>query len=159
VEHFEDNLSKFIVNENIDDDKRLLLLQDALRRVDKYKPYRARPVNMSVIDHKKETSPQDSFATAGTQLKKEESDSIVSSIGNLMPHSYREQSKRLITYLMESGQDHIQVDRNCKGIIIQGKSYNLFVLIYDMVTNRKGLLSFDRSIQLSKYIKLPQKPY
>ena len=28
-------------------------------------------------------------------------------------------------------------------IIIQGKSYNLLDLIYDMVTNRKGLLSFD----------------
>ena len=60
-----------------------------------------------------------------------------------MPHSYREQSKRLLTYLMESGQDHIQVDSNGKGIIIQGKSYNLLDLMYDMVTNRKGLLSFD----------------
>ena len=60
-----------------------------------------------------------------------------------MPHSYREQSKRLITYLMESGQDHVQVDSNGKGIIIQGKSYNLLDLIYDMVVNRKGLLSFD----------------
>ena len=44
---------------------------------------------------------------------------------------------------MESGQDYIQVESNGKGIIIQGKSYNLLDLIYDMVTNRKGLLSFD----------------
>ena len=43
----------------------------------------------------------------------------------------------------ESGQDHIRVDSNGKGNIIQGKSYNLLDLIYDMVTNRKGLLSFD----------------
>jgi hypothetical protein len=88
--------------------KKLLLLQDAFRRLDKHKPYRARASgNVSVIDHKKETSPEDSTsaatAAAGTQLKKEELESIVSSIGNLMPHSYCEQSKRLITYLMESG--------------------------------------------------------
>jgi hypothetical protein len=109
--------------------------------VDKHKPYRARA---SGIDHKKEPSPQDSSAiTDGTHLKKEEMDSTVSSIGNLMLHSYREQSKQLITYLMENGQDHIQVDSNGKWIIIQGKSYNLLDLMYDMVTNRKGLLSFD----------------
>jgi hypothetical protein len=96
--------------------KKLLLLQDALCQVDKHKPYRARSVNVSVIDHKKGTSPQDSSATAGSQLKKEELDSIMSSIGNPMPHSYREQSKRLITYLMERCQDHFQVDRNGKGI-------------------------------------------
>jgi hypothetical protein len=44
---------------------------------------------------------------------------------------------------MESGQDHIQVDSNGKRIIIKGKSYYLLDLIYDMVTNHKGLLSFD----------------
>jgi hypothetical protein len=44
---------------------------------------------------------------------------------------------------MESGQDHIQVDSKGNGIINQGKSYNLLDLIYDMVTNRKGLLSFN----------------
>ena len=141
VEHFEDNLSKFIDNENIEDDKKLLLLQDALRREDKPKPYHVKAT--ADIDHKKESSPQDSAAAAGTQLKKEKLDSIVLKIGNLMPHSYREQSKRLLTYLMESGQDHIQVESNGKGIIIQGKRYNLLDLIYDMVTNRKGLLSFD----------------
>ena len=58
-----------------------------------------------------------------------------------MPHSYREQSKRLLTYLLES--DQIQVESNGERIIIQGKSYNLLDLMYDMVTNRKGLLSFD----------------
>jgi phosphoribosyl 1,2-cyclic phosphodiesterase len=67
----------------------------------------------------------------------------VSSIGNLLPHSYREHSKRVLTYLIESGQDHIKVDSNGKQLIIQGKSYNLLDLIYYMVTNRKGLLSFD----------------
>ena len=51
VEHFENNLSKFIDNENIEDDKKLLLLQDALRRVDKHKPYRSKPT--AGIDHKK----------------------------------------------------------------------------------------------------------
>ena len=139
VEHFEDNLSKFLDNETIDDDKKLILLQDALRRVDKH--YRSKP---TAADPKKESSPQESpaaAAAAGTQLKKEELDSIVLKIGNLMPHSYREQSKRLLIYLLES--DQIQVESNGERIIIQGKSYNLLDLIYDMVTNRKGLLSFD----------------
>ena len=137
VEHFEDNLSKFLDNETIDDDKKLILLQDALRRVDKHKSYRSKPTAAG-IDHKKESSPQES--AAGTQLKKEELDSIALKIGNLMPHSYREQSKRLLTHLLESGQDHIQVESNGEGIIIRGKSYNLLDLIYDMVTNHKGLI-------------------
>ena len=144
VEHFENNLSKFLDNENIEDDKKLLLLQDALRRVDKHKSYRSKPTAAAAAaaaDPKKESSPQHSAGAAGTQLKKEELDSIVLKIGNLMPHSYREQSKRLLAYLLES--DHIQVESNGTGIIIQGKSYNLLDLIYDMVTNRKGLLSFD----------------
>jgi len=136
VEHFEDNLSKFLDNETIDDDKKLILLQDALRRVDKH--YRSKP---TAADPKKESSPQESPAAVGTQLKKEELDSIVLKIGNLMPLSYREQSKRLLTYLLESGE--IQVESNGERIIIQGKSYNLLDLMYDMVTNRKGLLSFD----------------
>jgi hypothetical protein len=58
--------------------KILLLLQDALRQVDKLKPYRARPVNVNFIDHKKGASPQDSSATAGTQLKNKELFSIES---------------------------------------------------------------------------------
>ena len=140
VEHFENNLSKFLDNENIEDDKKLLLLQDALRRVDKHRSYRSTPT-AAAADPKKESSPRHSAAAAGTQLKKEELDSIVLKIGNLMPHSYREQSKRLLAYLLES--DHTQVESNGAGIIIQGKSYNLLDLIYDMVTNRKGLLSFD----------------
>ena len=110
---------------------------------------------MSLVTKK---SLRDSSAAAETQLKKEELDSIVSSIGSLMPHSYCKQSERLIAYLMESGQDHIQVDSIGKGIIIQGKSYNLLDLKYDMVTNRKGLLSFESHL-FFKYIKLPQKPY
>jgi len=137
VEHFEDNLSKFLDNETIDDDKKLILLQDALRRVDKH--YRSKPT--AAADPKKESSPQESPAAVRTQLKKEELDSIVLKIGNLMPHSYREQSKRLLIYLLES--DQIQVESNGERIIIQGKSYNLLDLMYDMVTNRKGLLSFD----------------
>ena len=48
IEHFEDNLSKFINDENIADDKKLLLLQDALRRVDKHKPYRERPATVTL---------------------------------------------------------------------------------------------------------------
>jgi len=37
-EHFEDNLDKFINNEIIADDEKLILLQNALRCVDTHKP-------------------------------------------------------------------------------------------------------------------------
>ena len=135
VEHFEDNLNKFINDENIADDKKLLLLQDALRRMDKHRPYRERPVAS-----KQETS-QDS-----AQSKEKELNSIVLKIGNLLPLSYREQSKRVLSYLMSESGDQVQVDSIGKRIIIRGKSYNLVDLICDMVTNRKGLLSFDDNL-------------
>ena len=143
VEHFEDNLSKFINDENIADDKKLLLLQDALRRVDKHKPYRERPATVTTDPPKQETSPQDS-----AQSKEKELNSIVLKIGNLLPLTYREQSKRVLSYLMlETGDEHqVQVESTGKRIIIQGKSYNLVDLICDMVTNRKGLLSFDNNL-------------
>ena len=73
--------------------KKLLLLQDSFRRADKHKPFHMRPVNVSVIV-KKETSAQDS-GTTKTHPKEE--DTILSSIGDLLPHSYREQSKRVLT--------------------------------------------------------------
>ena len=41
---------------------------------------------------------------------------------------------------------HIQVDGKGRRIIIQGESYILLDLIYDMVTSRKGLLSFDNHL-------------
>ena len=42
--------------------------------------------------------------------------------------------------------EHNQFDRNKKRIIIQGKSYNMLDLMYDMVTNRKGLLSLENHL-------------
>jgi hypothetical protein len=148
IEHFEDNLSKFINDENIADDKKLVLLQDALRHVDKHRPYRERPTTVvNVTDPhspKQETSPQDSAAATAQSMEKE-LNSIVTSIGKLLPNTYREQSKKLLTYLiLESGDDYqVQVDSTGKRIITQGKSYNVLNLVCDMVTNRKRLLSFD----------------
>ena len=42
--------------------------------------------------------------------------------------------------------EHIQVDSKGKRIVIQGKSYDLLDLIYDIVTNRIDLLSFDNHL-------------
>ena len=137
IQYFEDNLIKFL-NERILPIIKLILLQDALRQVDKHKPYHMRLVNISVID-KKEMSFEDSGTTTIT-LPKEEN-SKLSSVGNLMPHSHHEQSKKLLTYLMES--QHNKVNSKGKRIIIQGKIYYLLDLIYVLVTNCKGLLSFD----------------
>ena len=127
VEHFEDNLSKFLNDENIADDKNLLLLQDALRRVDEHRPYLERPTVTVTDPPKRETSPQDS----AVQSKEKELNSIVSKIGNLLPLTYREQSKRVLSYLMlETAAEHqVRVDSTGKRIIIQGKSYNLVNLI------------------------------
>ena len=50
-EHFEDNLDKFINNETIADDEKLILLQNALRRVNKHTPYREKPLKVNVINH------------------------------------------------------------------------------------------------------------
>ena len=52
-EHFEDNLNKLINNEIIADDDKLILLQNALRRVDRHKPYRERPLNVNVLYQKR----------------------------------------------------------------------------------------------------------
>ena len=73
----------------------------------------------------------------------------MTSIGNLLPVTNREQSKRVLTYLMlESGGDgdQVQVDSTGKRIIIQRKSYNLVDLICDLITNRTELLSFDNNL-------------
>ena len=43
-EHFEDRHDKFINNETIANDEKLILLQNALRRVDSHKPYHKKTV-------------------------------------------------------------------------------------------------------------------
>ena len=67
-EHFEDNLDKFINNETIADDEKLILLQNALRRVNKHKPYREKPLKVNVIDQPSENS--ESFEMLKTLKKK-----------------------------------------------------------------------------------------
>jgi hypothetical protein len=49
-QHFEDNLDKFLNNETITDDEKLILLRNALPRVNKHKPYREKPLKINVID-------------------------------------------------------------------------------------------------------------
>jgi len=53
MEQFEDNLGKFINDENIANEKILLLPQVALQRVDKHKPYHVRLVNLNIIIKRK----------------------------------------------------------------------------------------------------------
>ena len=143
-EHFEDNLNKFINNETIADDEKLILLQNALRRVDKHKPYRERPLKVNVIESNKEMTPSSSSSSSSTTIiPKEEEDlsKVMTSVADLMPHSYREQCKRLLTYLNDS--EHVQIDANGNQVVIHGKTYILLDLLSDLVTNRKRLVSFD----------------
>ena len=74
-ERFEDNRNKFVRNEIIPNDEKLLLIQSTLRRVDMLKLYHERPLKVNVINHKKETL-QNSVALAQQpvqSIEKEES--------------------------------------------------------------------------------------
>ena len=108
--------------------------------MDKHKPYRERPLKVNVIDHNKEMTPSSSSSTI---IPKEEEDlsKVMTSVADLMPHSYREQCKRLLTYLNDS--EHVQIDANGNQVVIHGKTYILLDLLSDLVTNRKRLVSFD----------------
>jgi hypothetical protein len=57
-EHFEDNISKFILliyfTETITNAEKPLFLLNILRQVDKHKHYRERPLNVCVVDLQKE---------------------------------------------------------------------------------------------------------
>ena len=88
-ENFEDNLDKFLNNETISGDEKIILLQNALRRVNKHKPYREKPLKVNVIDQPSENS---------ETPKKED---LLTSVVDLLPQSYREQSKRLLAYLAD----------------------------------------------------------
>ena len=80
------------------------MLQSALRRVDKHKPYREKPIKVNVIDH-----PPTSESSKTLRAPKQEEDlsKVTSSIVDLMPHSYCEQSKRHLTYLAENEHLHV----------------------------------------------------
>ena len=60
----------------------------------------------------------------------------------MLPQSYREQSKRLLTYLAENEQ----IDEKKNEVIIQGKPYNLIDLLSDLIANRKRVESFDEHL-------------
>ena len=47
--HLENSLDTFINNETIANDEKLILLQNALRRVNKHKPYREKPLKVNAI--------------------------------------------------------------------------------------------------------------
>jgi len=49
-ERLEVNLNKSINHETTADDEKLILLQSALRHVDKHKPYRKRPLKVNFND-------------------------------------------------------------------------------------------------------------
>jgi len=68
-------------------------------------------------------------------LKQDEGFSKVTSIVvGLMPHSYSEQSKRHLTYLVDI--EHIKIDYKKSDFIIHGKNYNLIDLVSDLIANR-----------------------
>ena len=107
--------------------------------MDKHKPYRERPLKVNVIDHNTEMTPSSS-SSSSTIIPKEEEDlsKVITSVADLMSHSYREQCKRLLTYLNDS--EHAQIDANGNQVVIHGKTYILIDLLSDSVTNRKRLV-------------------
>ena len=105
IEHFQDNISRLTDDGNVAVDNKTNSASRCTSASGKTLTLSLGRVNVSVIN-KKETSVQDSRTT--TQPKEEHS--ILSSIGAILPHSYREQSTRAwnLTYLMEC--EHFQVD-------------------------------------------------
>jgi hypothetical protein len=69
-------------------------------------------------------------------LKKED---LLTSVVDLVPPSYRQQSKRLLTYLAEN--EHIDEKNN--DVTIQGNSYNLIDFVSDLIAHRKRVESTD----------------
>jgi len=61
-----------------------------------------------------------------------------------MPHSSREESKRLLTYLIEN--EYAQNDDWKNEVLIHGKSYNLIDFTSDLIENHKRLKSFDSNL-------------
>ena len=71
-----------------------------------------------------------------------------------MPQLYRQQIKRLLTYLAEN--EHIQVDDKKNEVLIQGNSYNLIDFVSDLIANCKRLELFD--CHLYKFLKSSNFP-
>ena len=74
------------------------------------------------------------------QKQEEDLSEALSSIIDLMLHSYREQCKRLFTYLAEN--KHVKINDKKNEVIINGKTYNLICLVLDLIINYKRLESF-----------------
>ena len=67
---------------------------------------------------------------------------------NLLPQSYGEECKRLLTYLAES--EHIKMDGKKNEVVIHRKTYNLVDLTSDLIANCKRLASFDKLFQIDQ---------
>ena len=85
--------------------------------------------------------------------KEDDLSKVLTSVADLMLHSYRDQYKRLLTYLTES--EHVQINGSENQIIIRGKTNILLDLLSDLIKHRKRLVSFnshlDKFINLSKF--------
>ena len=86
-EHSEDNLDKFINNETIADDEKLIL-QNILRCVDRHEPYRERPLKVNVIDQPQHPSSEGSISPPEQPMQeKEDLSKALSIVVNLMAQS------------------------------------------------------------------------
>ena len=72
--------------------------------------------------------------------KEEDLPKVLTSIADLIPHSYREKRKRLMTYLTES--QHFLIDTSGNEVIINVKTYILLDLLSGLTTNRKRSVLF-----------------
>ena len=149
-EHFEENLNKFINNEITADNKKFILLQNTLWRVDKLNLYRERQLNVHhcvidhcVIDHKKGMTQNSARPPSPSTQKEDLSFSkLLTNVGDIIPHSsYREQCKRLLSY--PAGSEHIQIEGSGNQVIIHDKANIPLNWLSDLITNRKRLVVFD----------------
>lgn len=134
LERFEDNLKDFLSDTSVADDYKLSVFQNAIRRFDKQKPYREKPIPVSMINTS--ASPEKTQLDAGPLVDTTETDLIES-----LSRSYREPAKRILQFLKPL--DTIQADILNNTIIVQGKKYNLLDLLTDLATNRKKLVALD----------------
>ena len=111
IEHFENNLDIFINNWAIFDDTKLIMLQNALWRMER--PYRERLLNVNIIDQSQNlpsAPPSQTWHNKRPLKSKQDEDlsKALSSFVDQVLHLYREQNKRLLTYCTEN--EHLQID-------------------------------------------------
>ena len=112
------------------------MLLNAIRRVDRYKPYRKIPLRLDVID---QTQPQRLVTLKPPKLQKDLSKALVS-VANLLPQSHLKQCKIFLTYLDEN--DNVQINDKKNEILIHCQTCDLVGVVSELIVYKKRLELF-----------------